>query len=188
MSPRLRSALVLLGLLVTPVSSPALTLLTAGKQATFSTVGKRGASAIVQVAGDRALEAPPDPTCPASSSLRFALSRRGADFEDLGEVSLPCEGWKRTRTGYRYASTEPAAPGGVREIVLGHGRLLVRASGLGYAYVAGPVAYVEAWLTLGDETYLVRLQNFRRNDAKRVVSRRASRLGAAGEAAFWDTL
>jgi hypothetical protein len=66
--------------------------------------------------------------------------------------------------------------------------LLVRASGLGYAPVAGPVAYAEAWLTLGEETYLVRLQNFRRNDAKRVVSRRASRLGAAGEAAFWDTL
>jgi tetratricopeptide (TPR) repeat protein len=50
------------------------------------------------------------------------------------------------------------------------------------------VAYVEVWLTLGTEPYLVRLQNFRRNDATRIVSRRASRLGAAGEAAFWDTL
>src|SRR5262249_30261995 len=66
--------------------------------------------------------------------------------------------------------------------------LVIRAGGPGYAAITGPVAYVETWLTIAGERHLVRLQNFRRNDAKRVVSRRPSRAAARGEAAFWDTL
>lgn len=177
-----RLTFVLAYLLAAPVASPALTLLTAGKRGLF-----RSTSVLLRVDGDPAVQSPRDPTCPASSSLRFALSRRGADFEDHGEVELPCAGWQRTRAGYRYAAG-PGGPGGVREVVLGRGRLLVRAGGSGYTPIVGPVAYVEAWLTVGGETHLVRLQNFRGNDERRILSRRPSRVAAAGEAAFWDTL
>src|SRR2546430_8618624 len=41
--------------------------------------------ASVRVGADRALRPPPRPTCPAGSSVRFALSRRGDDFEDHGD-------------------------------------------------------------------------------------------------------
>ena len=74
------------------------------------------------------------------------------------------------------------------------GGLFVTSSRLGQGIVAqaslklGPVAYVEAWLTIGDERHLVRLQNFRQNAADRVSSRRPSRAAALGETAFWDTL
>src|SRR5262249_30977272 len=49
-------------------------------------------SALVPVGPERALRNV-DPTCPTTSSLRFALSRRGADFEDHGEIALACAGW-----------------------------------------------------------------------------------------------
>src|SRR6266446_3061255 len=132
----------------------ALTLLTSSKVGDF-----RPTRASVRVGADRALRTLRRPTCPAVSSVRFALSRRGDDFEDHGEVALPCTGWRAARGGYRYH-----APDG------------------------GPVAYVEAWLTIAGERHLVRLQNFRRNAADRVSSRRPSRAAALGEAAFWDTL
>jgi hypothetical protein len=182
-----RLVLVVICLLLTSTPSVALTLLTGGKRGVFRATAGREASALVRLNGDRALRRPVDPTCPASSSLRFALSRRGADFEDHGEVALPCEGWRPTRGGYRYRAGD-GVPGGVREIRLGGGRLLVRAGGAGYTAIAGPVAYVEAWLTIDGERHLVRLQRFRRNDAEGIVSRRPSEAAAAGEAAFWDTL
>jgi hypothetical protein len=163
--------------------SHALTLLTAGKLAVFQSP----AGARVRVGHDRAFRTLRDPTCPTKSSLRFALSRTGADFEDHGPVALECAAWRRVRGGYRYEAADPA-PGGVQEIVYTARGLVIRAGGAGYTPVTGPVAYVEAWLTIGDEPHLVRFQNFRRNDAERIVTRRPSGAAAAGEAAFWDTL
>ena len=160
----------------------ALTLLTSGKVGDF-----RPMRASVRVGADRALRTLRRPTCPAVSSVRFALSRRGDDFEDHGEVALPCTGWRAARGGYRYHAPD-GGPGGVREIVYTRRRLVIRAEGSGYARVSGPVAYVEAWLTIAGERHLVRLQNFRRNAADRVSSRRPSRAAALGETAFWDTL
>src|SRR2546426_581476 len=61
----------------------ALTLLTCGKVGDF-----RPTRASVRVGADRALRTLRRPTCPAVSSVRFALSRRGDDFEDHGEVAL----------------------------------------------------------------------------------------------------
>ena len=160
----------------------ALTLFTSGKVGDF-----RPTRATVRVGADRALRTLRRPTCPAASSVRFALSRRGDDFEDHGEVALPCTRWRAANGGYRYHAPD-GGPGGVREIVYTRRRLVIRAEGSGYTPVAGPVAYVEAWLTIAGERHLVRLQNFRRNAADRVASRRPSRAAAMGEAAFWDTL
>src|SRR5256886_17454245 len=146
----------------------------------YTTLFRSRASA--RVGADRALRPPRRPTCPAVSSVRFALSRRGDDFEDHGEVALPCTGWRAARGGYRYHAPD-GGPGGVREIVYTRRRLVIRAEGSGYARVSGPVAYVEAWVTIAGERHLVRLQNFRQNAADRVSSRRPSRAAALGETA-----
>lgn len=162
----------------------ALTLLTAAKQGVFRSPSRGAPRALVRVTGDAALRTLGDPTCPSTSSLRFALSRTAADFEDHGEVDLPCAGWRREGRGYRYRGTT----GGVSQVVYGPRRLLIRAGGPGFTAIAGPAAYVEAWLTIGAERYLVRFHAFRRNQVDRIVTRRPSPGAAAGEAAFWDTL
>ena len=178
--------LTLAVLFASATSAPALTLLTTAKFGRFESVTARTPRALVRVGPERSLRGV-DPTCPTTSSLRFALSRRGADFEDHGEIALACAGWRRTRSGYRWVPPAGAS-GGIRDVRVGRRGLVVRAGGMDFAPIAGPVAYVEAWLTVGDKRHLVRLQNFRRNDAHAVVSRRASRAAAAGEAAFWDTV
>ncbi len=180
-------ALALLMAMVVAVPAHALTLFTAGKVADFRNPTGGGASAVIRLGRDRALRRLRDPTCPGASSLRFALSRRGADFENHGEDVLPCAQWHAIAGGFRYQA--PAGgPGGVRDIIYTRRRLVIRAGGESYEPVAGPVAYVEAWLTLGDERYLVRFQNFRQNDAGRILSRRPSGAASKGEAAFWDTV
>jgi len=181
---KVHASLVVLLLLGMAGSAPALTLLTAAKQGLFRSPSPDAARALVRVTGDAALRALHDPTCPATSSVRFALSRTGADFEDHGEVDLGCAGWRREGRGYRYRGTA----GGVREVLYGPRRLLLRGGGPGFTAVKGPAAYVEAWLTIGGERYLVRFHTFRQNRAERIVTRRPTAHAAAGEAAFWDTL
>ena len=163
--------------------APALTLLTSEKFAVFG--GADGA--LVKVGPDRAFRTLRNPTCPTASSIRFALSRRGADFEDHGEITLPCAGWRAQGGGFQYRARD-GGPAGVREILYTSHGLLIRAGGSSYVPVRGPVAYAEVWLTLGGERHLVRFQNFHRNDAEQIVSRHPSAPAAEGEAAFWDTL
>jgi len=67
----------------------ALTLLTADKVGVFRSPAGGEAEAVFRIGPDRALASLPNPGCPAVSSLRFALSRRGADFEDHGDVGAP---------------------------------------------------------------------------------------------------
>jgi hypothetical protein len=179
--------LAALACLLAAAPAGALTLLTAGKVGVFSSRPGRAPEAVVRIGRDRALAALPSPACPTVSSFRLALSRTGADFEDHGEIPLPCDRWQRRGRSWRFSGAHGAA-GGVRSIVLDARRLVIRAGGPAFEAVAGPLAYVEAWLMIGGERHLVRLQNFRRNDAVRVVSRRPSALAAVGEAAFWDTL
>jgi hypothetical protein len=161
----------------------ALTLLTSRKTAVF-----RGADgAIVRVGPDRAFRTLRDPTCPTNSSVRFALSRTAADFEDHGDVALPCAAWRPHRKGFQYRASD-GGPAGIRQILYTRRGLVIRAEGSSWMPVTGPVAYVEAWLTIGGERHLVRFQNFQQNDAERIVTRRPSTFAADGEAAFWDTL
>src|SRR3989442_1370330 len=103
----------------------ALTLLTSGKVGDF-----RPTRASVRVGADRALRTLRRPTCPAVSSVRFALSRRGDDFEDHDEVALPCTGWRAARGGYRYHAPD-GGPGGGREIGYTPRRLVIPPEGSG---------------------------------------------------------
>src|SRR5262249_57241082 len=96
-----------------------------------------------------------------------------------GAVTLPCASWHATASGYRYHDRDGTA-GGVREILLGKRRLVIRAGGPHFRALTGPAIYVEAFLAVGAERYLVRFSDFRRNDTAAVVSRRASPSAAAG--------
>src|SRR5262249_10997255 len=105
---------------------------------------------------------------------------------DSGETNLPCEHWRVSRRGFRYRDAAGSAAG-VQEIVYERGRLRVRAGGPQLSAIAGPVIYVETFLGIGEQRYLVRFYDFRLNRPDRLVTRRASRAGAAGEGAFGAT-
>jgi hypothetical protein len=184
---RSRRMLVAASVLATAAPVDALTVLTAAKVGHFDNATSRTPSAFVRVTNDAGLARLTDPTCPTASVVAFASASESQVRTDSGDTSLPCEHWHATRRGFRYSDTSGSAAG-VREIVYERGRLLIRADGPRLTAIAGPVVYAEAFLGIGEQRYLVRFYDFRLNSPDRVVTRAASRAGAAGEAAFWETL
>jgi len=169
-----------------PLPADALTLLTAGKQATFyDRPGTGSDSARIEVRGEGALRGAPNPrSCAQAAALEIASYPVAQNLvvKNL-VVPLPCAGWHPSGTGHRFRD----AAAGV-EVRLASDALAIRVSGGAYTAVAGPVGYVEAWLTLGDERYLIRFHDFARNDERAILARRPAAAAAAGEAAFWATL
>lgn len=170
----IRRVVIAIALLLSARDARGLTVLTAGKQALVTP-----ARTIFRFSHDAALASVEAPTCPATSSVQIASSNAFP-----APVALPCEKWKRRGGAYRYRDRTGAA-GGVRDIVLGKGRLRIAVRG---TTVTGPVGYVEVWLNVGDARYMGRFHNFRRNDGRAIVTRRPSRAAADGEAAFFATL
>ena len=173
----------------TAASAHELTLLTEGKLGVFRHDAAGGGSAQISVGRDRALARLEDPTvCPSSASIRITFYPTATNLVTGGpEVALPCERWTRIPGGFLYR--DPAGSvGGVRTVRYTQRGLSVDARSPGFEPVVGPVGYVQMWLTVGDVRYLVRLHDFVENSADAVVSKRPSRDGAAGEAAFWDSL
>jgi hypothetical protein len=166
-----------------------LTLLTAGKTAVVRHRAGRDARVVVRAGLDGRALPLRDPRCPTASAVELSAAFPPAAFATGGAVALPCEGWTATRGGgYRFRAGG-AGPDGITEVIYGPKRLVVRARGDAVAFLAaGPVAFLQAWLTVGGERFLVRFHDFRRNLAGRVVARRPSMAAAAGEAAFWDTV
>ena len=184
-----RSHGVLVAALLVAGASPvhALTVLTAAKIGHFDNAASRPPSAFVRVTNDPGLARLTDPRCPTASVVAFSSASQSQVRTDPGETSLPCEHWQATRRGFRYRDAAGSAAG-VQEIVYERGRLRVRAGGPRFSAIAGPVIYVEAFVGIGEQRYLVRFYDFRRDTPDRIVTRRPSRAGAAGEAAFWETL
>src|SRR2546422_9811455 len=89
-----------------PPPAGALTLLTTAKLGVFRSPAGGEASALVRVGRDPKLHRLHDPRCPSASSLRFALSREAPDFEDHGEIPLPCGGWRRQGPGYHFGGRD----------------------------------------------------------------------------------
>jgi hypothetical protein len=129
-----------------------------------------------------------EPACPLESSVEIAFASSPTGYRTTGAVPLPCEGWRVTRRGGRRFRSPDGFAGSITEIVYGPKRLVIRAEGDGIDFVAGPVAYLQTWLTIGEERFLVRVHDFKKNDASRIVSRRPTGVGAGAEAAFWDTV
>src|SRR5262249_43435181 len=165
----------------------AVTLLTAAKVGQFDRAPDGTRSASVRVTNDPGLVRLADPRCPAASAVAFGSASQSQVRTDSGDTKLPCEHWSATRRGFRYQDPAGSAAG-VQEIVYERHRLRIRAGGPRFAAIAGPVIYVEAFLAVGEQRYLVRFYDFRVHQPDQVGSRRPPRLAAAGEAAFWETL
>jgi hypothetical protein len=169
-----------------PVSAAGFQVLTAGKIARFENRGDPARNGgIVVVGRDRALRTLIDPTCPATSSVEFEAYLTST-FRDavLAHVDLDCAKWSRAGSGYRYSDPN----GTVGSIYYARIGLRIEVGGSGFTPIAGPVGFVQAQLTIADQTLRARFHNFRRNDAQVVWSRRPSTAAALGEAAFWDVL
>src|SRR5262249_54777898 len=142
-------------LLAIAAPAHALTVLTARKAGRFDHVASRPPSAFVRVTNDPGLARLGDPRCPTASRVAFSSASESQVRTDPGELSLPCEHWRATRRGFRYRDAAGSA-GGVQEIVYERGRLRVRAGGPRWSAITGPVIYVEAFLGIGEQRYLVR--------------------------------
>jgi len=163
-------------------------LLTAGKTGMVRHRGAKPSTLVVRAGLDRRSAELLDPSCPTASSVEIAFAAPPSDFASLGSVALPCEGWSQTkRGGWRFRG-DGDATAGVTEVLYGPKRFMIRAEGESLAALRGPVAYLEAWVVIGGERRLVRLQNFKKNEPDRIVARRPSKPAADGEAAFWDTV
>lgn len=182
--------LSLAALVAARADAATLTLLTEGKLGVFRSEPATGAGAAsLRVGADRALATLEDPTvCPASATIALASYPTALNLVVGGPaVELPCERWSRVPGGFLYRDPDGSA-GGVRSVRYTTRGLAVEARTPGLTPVAGPVGYVEMWLTVGARRYLVRLHDFVENGPGAVVSRPPSHDAAAGEAAFWDTL
>jgi hypothetical protein len=172
---------------------PPLTLLTAGKTATLrNPAGTARDLALFRVGRDPELARLESPLCPGTSFLQVAGYPVASNLVESQPAAapgaaLPCERWRAVRGGYRYTDRAGSVLG-VRSVVYTRDGIVVRIQGAGYTAIAGPVGYVELWLTVGGKRYLARYHNFRRNDAGEIIARRPSSPAASGERFFWQTL
>jgi hypothetical protein len=135
--------------------------LTAGKIAKFfDKDGPLKDKALVKVVKDPAIAAPlPDPTCPGSSSVRLIT-----DNQDTGPIALDCQRWKAAgSSGFKYLDKGLSAGGlkvGKLKVTAKGGLLLLKWKGFYYGQIAidGPVAYVEARLTIDGTEYCARFE------------------------------
>jgi hypothetical protein len=167
-------------------SARAFDLLTLDKEAALSSGSDGTALARIRVGADPALRDARDPRCPATTRVRIA-AYAGYRFVGEPEVELPCARWSAVPGGFAYHDPSGSAAG-VRRVLYGPGGLTIEAATPGATRVAGPVGFVHVRFSVGDAQYFVRFHSFSRNAPDAVVSPRASRAAARGEAAFWGTL
>ena len=177
-----RLALATLILLPHLAAADGITVLTAGKVAVF-----KNGRGTVRVGRDVQLAAAPSPVCPAASTVELSSYPEPTQRVIVATTrALDCTKWKAKRGGFVY--DDPAAPGGVRAIRYGKKGLLIRFAGAEFQAPVGPVGYLQAWLTIGGTRFNARFHNFRRNDARALVTRKPSEAAATGERAFWAVL
>ena len=115
---------------------------------------------------------PPSPLCPAVSTVRLRT-----DTQDV-LTALDCIHWSATGSGYAYHDVS-ASQGGVQKIVLAAkpqgGKLLVKMRGSNYGAnaLSGPIAFLEAQLTIETASYCGRFESppaaFKGNAADKVI-------------------
>ncbi len=176
---RVRLALAALLLAPSLALADGLAVLTVDKVAAF----KHGRGT-VRVGRDPRLASAPEPTCPTPSSVELSSYPEPTQRIVVAtSVDLDCAKWRKTRRGFVYA--DPDAPGGVRSIRYGRKGLVITFDG---PVPTGPVAYIQAWLTVGTTRFNARFHNFKRNEAGILLTRPPSRAAARGERAFWAVL
>lgn len=158
-------------------------VLTRGKLARFENRGDPAANGgLVVIGRDRELRVLRVPTCPAGTAVQIhAYLQSTLRVAVLSNVTLDCAKWTARAGGFDY--DDPS--GTVRRIRYRRSGLTMEIRGPGFTPIAGPVGYLEAQLRIGTDVLRARFHNFRRNDARAVVSRTPSTAAALGEAGFW---
>jgi hypothetical protein len=166
----------------------AVTLLTHGKYLRLEAgVAPPKSRGVLRVGRDPGLADAPDPSCPTASSFElglFTVAKNRIVRSD--RVDLDCAKWQPRRRAWVYV--DPDATGGVARITYGPHGLTVVLRGEAALPAPGPVAYVQAWLDVGERRFHTRFHLFERNEASLIVARRPSREAAVGEAGFWSIL
>lgn len=162
----------------------ALTVLTVGKQAVFTAEKAR-----VRIGRDPRLKPLADPRCGGiATRVQIAAYPQATNrLAAQAEVTLPCEHWRKAGKGYLYKD-ETGAAGGVTKVVYSAAKLQVHFGGANYVPLPGPVGYAELWFTVDTARLLARFHDFTTNEAAELVTLKASKLAADGEAAFWEVL
>ena len=124
--------------------------------------GNRGTIRFVK---DAALSPTQHPIgCPAvAPTVRI---RTSAGY-DSGEITLPCEKWKPSGTGYRYRDNGGAAFG-VRSLVYRPSKLVLRFKGEGFTPPTGPLGegpFLDLYFNPGSQPYCGRFEEFRKESA-----------------------
>jgi hypothetical protein len=177
-------ALTSLSLLLPAAEGAALTVLTVGKQAVFTADKAR-----VRIGRDPRLSPLADPRCGGvETRVQLASYPQATNrLVALDEVILPCANWRQAGKGYLYKDDAGAA-GGVTKVVYSKSKLQVHFGGEHYAPLPGPVGYAEMWFTVDTTRLLARFHNFTKNETSQLVTLKASKPAAEGEAAFWEVL
>lgn len=178
----MRVAVALAVLLSLPHAARAagLTVLTEGKVASF-----KNGKGTVRVGRDPQLANAPAPTCPATSAVTLSSYPEPTQRVVVAtEVALDCTKWTARKNG-DFVYSDPDATGGLSNLRYGKKGIVARFTS---SAPAGPVAYAQLWLTVGDTRFNARLHSFKKNDAGAIVGRKPSKAAAAGERAFWAIL
>jgi hypothetical protein len=173
---------LLLSLVPGMAAADGLTVLSVGKVAIFKNGG-----ATIRVGRDSALVAGPSPTCPATSAVDVSSYPVATQRVVVTtQVGLDCAKWRAKGSGFVY--DDPAGTAGLRSVRYGRKGLTLHFGGDAFTPPAGPVGYVQAWLTVGSTRFNVRLHNFSRNEPRVLITRKPSKPAAIGEHAFWAVL
>src|SRR5262245_31204457 len=121
--------------------------------------GTASDGAKVVFARDAALAFPPNPLCPATSTLELS-----SPDEQPGPIALPCAGWKASGSGFVY-NDKLGSAGGVRKVLLKAGKLSVTAKGGTYRPITGPISSLDVRLDVAGQQYCGRFVTVPKNVA-----------------------
>ncbi len=157
-------ATALLVLLV-PFCASAQVTLTGGKSAKFSNKdGTERDSARISFTKEAALATVFNPWCPAVSTVRLAASN-GIETT----ITLRCEYWTRTGSGFKYLD-RLGSRGGVTKITYRPGKLQISLKGSNYSTISGPLSSIEVGFAVDANSYCGSFPTFTRNTTELVVA------------------
>ena len=104
------------------------------------------------------------------------LRIRASNGYDTGAIDLPCGNWTSTNTGFKYKD-KLAASGGVKTILYGRTKLVVKLIGESYPALVGPLdepTFVEVRLDTGSAEYCGRFESFKKNETTKIQANHGS--------------
>jgi len=144
-------------------------VLTGGRTARFvDAADPRGDRAQAKFSRDAALTPALSPLCPAVTRLRILTSNG-----DTGLISLPCQNWRATGSGFRYTDRTGTA-GGVRSITYRGGSLSLKLQGPPYRGIPGPLAWADVQFAVDTAQFCGGFTAFSKNEPGAVTATKPS--------------